>query len=250
MKTTSKIIPFFFVLLFTTSVFAQRTENQLFYAYKHTVKPEKIEEYKELMSKFASACREHNYPVSFSGWQSLSPNFYYFYRVKDYNTADQLGEEAWKIIPKMESGYAKKLFETVESWESFFVRSIDSLSYNPENSLAAGVELPYAEWWIDYHQTWTGGKYRKTFRKAVKMQKESNFDYPVSRLLPETGMNGPAIISVFWGKNPADLYAHMQKNWDNLSEEVQSMINDFPSTTRKFEKIPFWYQPDMSYSPE
>lgn len=250
MKATKIITSFVCLILISSTLVAQRTENQLFYATKHTVKPEKIEQYKDLMSKYASACKEHNYPFAFSGWQSTNPDFYYFYRVKDYNTADEIGVEAWKIVPKMESGYAKKLFETIESWDTFFLRNIDSLSYNPENGSVAGEELPYAEWWINYHQTWTGGKYRKTFRKGVDMQKKTNFDYPIYRLQSDIGMNGPAIISIFWGKNPADLYAHMQKNWNNLGEEVQSMINDFGSTTRKFEKIPFWYQPEMSYSPE
>ena len=63
-------------------------------------------------------------------------------------------------------------------------------------------------------------------------------------------MNGPAIITVFWGKNPADLYAHARKDWEMLGEEVREMINYLSSTTRKFEKIPFWRQKDLSYTPK
>ena len=153
----------------------------------------------------------------------------------------------WKIIPKLGSDYAKKLFETFESWDQLIIRSIDSLSYKPETSVEG---LVYAEWWINYYKPWNGMKYRKTFGRAVEMQKEANFKYPVNRFQGGIGMNGPVIITIFWGKNPADLYTHLAENWENLGEEVQKMINDFSSTTRKFEKIPFWRQKDLSYSPE
>ena len=96
----------------------------------------------------------------------------------------------------------------------------------------------------------TGSKYRNTFKRGVEMQKKTNFQYPIGRLQNEIGMNGPAIISIFRGKDPADLYSHLRKAWENLGEEVQEMINDFSSTTRKSEIIPFWRQKDLSYTPE
>lgn len=250
MKTTKLVFTFCLVLLFAAAVFAQQSENQLFAAFKHSVKPEKIDEYKELMKKFAAACKEHNYQFPYSVWQSTLPDFYLFYAVKDFNTAQELNNEAWKIVSKMESDYAEKLFETIESMDQFFLRSIDSLSYNPENGPVIGEDLVYAEWWIHYYKTWTGWKYRNTFKKAIEMDKKANFDYPISRFQPVFGMNGPAIITIFWGKNIADLYNHAEKDWEILGEEVREMINDFSSTTRKFEKIPFWYQKDMSYSTE
>jgi len=250
MKITKIIFAFLLVLLFAPSVIAQQTENQLFYTLKHTVKPEKIDEYKKLMKNFTSACKEHNYPFTIYGFQSLLPDFYYFYPVKDYNAVEEAGSEAWEIVPKLESDYAKKLFETIESWDNFFLRGIDSLSYNPENGPVIGEDLVYAEWWVSYHKTWTGMKYRNTFKRAIEMEKKANYEYPIYRFQNDIGMNGPAIITVFWGKNTADLYTHLAKDWEILGEEVQEMINDFSSTTRKFEKIQFWYQKDLSYSLE
>jgi len=250
MKTTKIIFVFLAVLLFAPSVIAQQMENQLYYVTKYTVKPEKIDEYKELMKKFASACKEYNYPFSFSTWQSSYPDFYYFYPVKDYNTIEEMGSAAWKIVPKLESDYAKKLFETIESWNQFFLRGIDSLSYNPENGPVIGEDLVYAEWWVNYHKTWTGSKYRNAFKQGVEILKKAKSEYPIYRFQSDIGMNGPAIITVFWGKNEADLNTHQDKGWENFGEEVQEMFNDFSSTTRKFEKIPFWYQKDLSYSSE
>jgi len=66
MKIKKFIIAFLLVLFFAFSVYAQQEENQLVYCQKHTVKPEKIDEYKELMKKFASACKEYNYPFAYS----------------------------------------------------------------------------------------------------------------------------------------------------------------------------------------
>ena len=247
MKTTKLILAFLLVLLFAPSAFAQEEENQLVYAFKHTVKPEKIDEYKELMKKFIIACKKYNYPFRISAWQSSLPDFYYFYPVKDYNAAKEVSSEAWEIVPKLESDYAKKLFETIESWEGFFLRGIDSLSYKPETSVEG---LVYAEWWINHYKTWTGSKYRNTFKRTVEMQKKANFEYPIRRFQSDIGMNGPAIITIFWGKNRADLNNQVEKIWENLGEEVQEMINDFSSTTRKFEKIQFRHLKELSYSPE
>ena len=97
------IVTFLLLSLYSPSVFAQQEGNRLVYAIKHKVKPEKIDEYKELMKKFASACKEYNYPVGISAWQSTFPDFYYFYAIDDYNTIEQLRSEAWEIVPKLGS---------------------------------------------------------------------------------------------------------------------------------------------------
>ena len=247
MKIKKIILSFLLLVFFAPSVFAQQEGNYLVYAVKHKVKPEKIDEYKELMKKFASACKEYNYPVRISAWQSALPDFYYFYPIDGYNTIEQLRSEAWKIVPQLGSDYAKKLFETIESFDDFFIRGIDSLSYNPATSVDG---LDYAEWWIHYYKTWTGGKYRNAFKQAVDIHKKSNYEYRIATFKDDIGMSGPAIITVFWAKDPADLYTHTGKAWESLGEDVQTMINDFRSTTRKFEKIPFWRQKELSYSPE
>jgi hypothetical protein len=241
------IFTFLLVLLYTPSVFAQQEGNQLYYAMKHSVKPEKIDEYKELMKKYTSACKEYNFPVGVSAWQSAFPDFYYFYRIDDYNAVEQLRSEQWKIEKKIGSDYVKKIFETIESFDDFFIRGIDSLSYNPTTNVDG---LDYAEWWVHYHKTWKRRIYINAFKQANDIHKKSNYEYPIATFKGDIGMNRPAIITVFWAKNPADLYAHTGKAWESLGEEVQTMINDFSSTTRKFEKIPFWRQKDLSYTPE
>lgn len=246
MKTTKFIIAFLLVLFIAPSSFAQQEENQLYHTIKHTVKPDKIDEYKELLKIFISVCKEYNYPFTFSVWESTFPNIYIFYPVKDYNTIEDLRSEWSKLIPNMEPGYMKKFTGTIESWEEFYIKAVDDISYKPE-SRADG--LVYAEWWIEYYLTGETNKYWSVFKKASEMQKKANFDYHISRYQADVGMNSPALISVFWGKSPADLYAHSEKAWDNLGEELQKKIKELRSTTRKFEKIPFWSL-DLSYSPE
>ena len=247
MKTTKLIFTFVLVLLFAPSVFAQEEVNQLFLASKLTVKPEKIDEYKELQKIWVSACKEHHYPFAFSVWESSLPNFYIFHPVKDYNFIEDSRSERGKMMPNMEPDYMKRLLGTVKSWDEFYLRADDDISYKPENR-ADG--LVYAEWWISYNKPGTGMKYRNAYKRAVEMQKKANYEYHISRYQADIGMISPAIISVHWGKNPADLYTHKEKAWDNLGEEVHEMFNELSSTTIKIKKIPFWYQKDLSYSPE
>jgi hypothetical protein len=228
-------------------VFAQSNENQLYYALKHSVKTGKIDEYRNLMSQLTEAYEKYNYPFTFSGWQSLIANFYYFYPVDDYNQVENLFQEAWKIIPELGEGFVQEFNRTIESWDDFFIRSIDSLSYNPENTTDLG--LVYAEWRIRYYASGEGMKYFETSKLVNETYKKINYDYPVSIFQGDIGMNRPNFFSVFWGKNPPDLYAHQRNSWENFDSELKNRIGD-NSATRKFEIIPFWYQEDLSYSPE
>jgi len=152
MKITKLIFAFIIGLFITTSVIAQSNENQLFYASKATVKPERIEQYIELSKKWASACKVQNYLYSFSVWRSNIYDFYWFYPVDDYNQVTEI-KEAWKIMTTLEEGFPAKYSENIEYVESFFIRWVDSLSYNPETSVDG---LVCAEWWIHYMKPGTG----------------------------------------------------------------------------------------------
>ena len=94
-------------------------------------------------------------------------------------------------------------------------------------------------------------KFRKAFRQAVEMQEKANSEYPTNTLHSDIGMNGgSSYISAFSGKDEADLYTHQAKAWESLGGETQQMIRDLTPIRRKFEKIPFWYQKELSYTPE
>jgi len=247
-KTAIIIFSFLLVVFFALSVYAQQEDNQLYYCIKNIVKPEKIDEFKELQKKFASACKEYNYPFAYSAWQSSTPDFYFFWPVKDYNEAKEVMNKAWgDVIPNIEQDWGAKYQETVDAWDDFFIKSIDNLSYNPETSVDG---LVYAEWWITYPKPGTGSEFNIFFKRAIEMDQKANFEYPIFRFQSDIGMSRPAIITVMWGKNPADLYAHSQEDGEILGEEVLEMWNDLKSKKRKSEKIPFWYMEDSSYSPE
>lgn len=248
MKITKLIFSFIIGLFITASVIAQSNENQLYYVSKATVEPESREQYIELSKKWASACKEHNYPFSFFVWQSNIYDFYWFYPVDDYNQVAETTSEAWKIVPTLEERFPAKYFENIKYVENFFIRWVDSLTYNPETSVDG---LVCAEWWIHYMKPGTGSEYRKAFKQAADIRKKANFKYPTGTLQSDIGMNGgSSYISVFWGKDVADLYLQYNKAWELLGEEAQQMINDLNPLRRKFEKIRFWYQEDLSYSIE
>lgn len=247
MKTKNIILSVLLVSFFIPVVFAQQDKNQLFYVLKHQVKSEKMEEYRASLELMVAACQEHNYSFAFSTWESELPDFYIFYPVKDYNTITDIRGEWAKLVPNMKSGFMERFIRSIESWEEFYLKADDDISYKPESTVDG---LVYVEWWIRYINLGERGKYRGVFRRASEMHEKSNFAYPILRCHADIGMNSPAIITVFWGKNLIDLYTHIEKGWDNFGEEVQGMINSLDQTTRKFEKIPFWYQEELSYTPE
>jgi len=248
MKTTQLIFAFVIALLITTSDFAQSNENQLYYVSKATVRAERIEQYIELSKTWAEACKEHKYEYSFSAWQSNIYDFYWFYPVDDYNAVKDISAKGWEMVSKLDKGFAKEYFENIEFSEDFFIHFIDSLTYNPKTSVDG---LVYAEWLIQYVKPWTGMKFRKAFKATTEVYQNKNFDFAVGTLRSDIGMNGgSSYIRVFWGKDVADLYTKQNKAWESLGEEVQQMIKDLTPLRRKFERIPFWYQKELSYIAE
>ena len=248
MKTTKLIFAFVIALIVTTSVIAQSNENQLYYVWEQKVVPDKIDNYIELTKTWVSACKEHDFPFLFSVWQSNIYDFYWFFQVDDYNHVEELRSAGGKIYPKMEDGFLSRFYENVEYTETFFIKNVDNLSYTPETKVDG---LVYAEWWIHYMKPRTEMKFRKAFRQAAEMQKNANDEYPTGVLHSDIGMKGgSSYISAFSGKDEADLYTHQAKAWESLGEETQQMIRDLTPIRRKFEKIPFWYRKNMSYSPE
>ena len=231
MKTKKIILSFLIVLFIAPLVFAQQEENQLIYCQKHTVKPEKIDEYKELMKKFAAACKEHNYPFAYSAWQSTHPDFYYFWPVKDYNVGKEVMDKAWgTVIPNMDQDWGSKFFETFESWDDFFLRGRDYLSYNPETNVDG---LDYAEWWVNYIKPGTDEQYRNAFKQAVDIDKKTNVEYRISRYFSDIGMNSrPAYITVFWGKNEALPSLALQLAKLNLVDRGK-LLNSLKTKIRK-----------------
>lgn len=248
MRTTKLIFSIIIGLCVTTSAFAQSNENQLFYASKATVKADKIEQYIGLSKKWAEACEEHNYEFSFTVWQSNIYDFYWFYPVDDYNAVKDITAKSWELVPKLDEGFVKEYLENIEFSEDFFIHYIDSLSYTPETPVEG---LVYAEWRISYNKPYSGMKFRKAFKHAVDMREQLNSEYPSGSLYGDIGMNGgECYIKVFWGKNPADLHTTQSETWNSFGEEVHQVIRDLQPSRRKFEVIPFWFQKEMSYSPE
>ena len=135
----------------------------------------------------------------------------------------------------------------MESWDNFFLKGIDNLSYDPENKVEG---LVYAEWLVKYFKSgevWTA---RNAYKQITEKLKLSNAEYPIGRFQGDIGMNGPVIITVFWGKDAADLNVHKNKTWVDYGEEGQKLLQDLNPITRKIEIIPFWFQEKLSYSPE
>ena len=235
-------------LFFSSTVLAQK--NQMWYVHKFQVHPDKIDDFKAMYKEYVKASKAHKKEHAFHISRSLGPVFYQFQRVKDNNGAGMLSKEAWRILDKMDESHVSMLWESIESWHGFFVKSIDSLSYYPENAPVMGEDLLYAEWWIQHIKNGSMSIYAKTFDLALEKNKAAGLTYPIGRFEVVLGMEKPAIFTVFWGKDPADLHAHLKKVWDALGPEVQEMINDFDEISRKSTRIQFWVQPELSYQPE
>ena len=61
----------------------------------------------------------------------------------------------------------------------------------------------------------------ETSKQANEALKKINHDFPVSIFQVDIGMNRPNYFTVFWGRNPPDLYAHQGNSWENFGSELK-----------------------------
>jgi hypothetical protein len=230
---------------------AQEENNgQLWFCWEATVHPEMQSQFIDLQVEFRTYFKEANFSYPISAWTDGMSHYYIFYPVKDYNEKDDIYAALWKAADLWGMDRMNKMWETVETHNTFYIRNIPELSYVPENPRLTDGEAIFAIWDMFFVDPAKDAEYRLTAKKFIAMLKSADFGDNVNLHIGDLGYEATAYLWTLYGKSPADLWTENEKLWETLGEEGQKLNQEALSLLNKREFKQFWYSEELSYFPE
>jgi hypothetical protein len=241
----------FFFSFFGSGTFAQEEgTGQLWFCWEATVKPAMEDQFIDLQDEIRTHFKEANFSYPISAWTDGAFHYYIFYPVKDYNEKNDVYAALWKAADLWGMDQANKMWETVETHNTFYIRYLPELSYMPGNPRLKDGETNYAIWDIWYVDPAKDAEFRQGAKKFAEMVKGVGFGDAINLHIGDIGYEGTAYLWTLYGKSPADFWTENEKLWDKLGEEGQKHSNEALKLLKKREFKQFWYVKELSYDPE
>lgn len=243
------IIALLLATLGNTNTFAQEENNgQLWFCWEATVKPARLNDFIELQVEFRTHFKEANFSYPISAWTDGMFHYFIFYPVKDYNEKDDIYAALWKAADLWGMDRMSKMWEAVETHNTFYIRHLPEFSYVPEKPRLKEGEAIFAIWDMMFVDPANDAEFRQAAKKFTGMLKSADFGDAVNLMIGDVGYEATAYLWTLYGKSPADFWTENEKLWDALGEEGQKL--NAKSLLKKREFKQFWYSEKLSYSPE
>ena len=224
--------------------------GQLWYCWEATVDPPLRSQFIELQIDYHSLFKENDFPYTISAWTDNNFQYYFFYPVDSYDDkngiysalfsiAEQWGEEMWN-----------KMWETVISHRTYFLRSQPEMSYTPEEPRLTNEEQNYAFWDIFYVKPSKQDEIYAWGKEFAALLKGKNYNDNTLMLAGDIGFEGSTFIGAVFGRNPADFWSQNEKMCELLGEDGSRMFRKWMGYVTKREWKQFWHLEKLSYFPE
>jgi len=252
-----KRIVFSFLFIALWAVFgsinasAQEGEKgQLWFCWEATVHPELQMEFVKLQFDFHSKFKEAGFSYPLYTWTDRHFGFYFFYPVDSYDDKSKIYRELWDVIPTWGEDNLSMMWEAVESHRTYFLQSLDEISFTPENQRLDELDMPYAYWDILHVTPAKEIEFVELMKKLMALQQAQNFDDPVQMLTSDIRYEGSVYIAALKGKDPVDMRLQNQKMWGLLGDEGGAIFQKMLTLLQKRESKEFWYLEDLTYIPD
>jgi len=247
-----KLIAILFFFSFCVSgTFAQEeSSGQLWFCWEATVNPAMEDQFIDLQVDFRTHFKEAGFSYPISAWTDGAFHYYIFYPVKDYNEKDDIYAALWKAADLYGMDRMNKMWETVETHTTFFIRYIPELSYVPDNPRLKGGEPNYAVWDMFFVDPAKDAEFRLQAEKFKEMVRSSGFGDAINLHIGDIGYEGTAYLWTLYGKSAGDFWTENEKLWDKLGEEGQKLNRETLSLLKRREFRQFWYVEALSYEPD
>jgi len=239
------------VCFFSTTSMGQDTEpkGQLWFCWEATVYPSLNSQFIDLQVDFHALFNENDFPYTISAWTDNNFHYYFFYPVESYDDkngiygalgpiAQQWGEEKWN-----------KMWETVQSHRTYFLKSLPEMSYIPEEPRLTNDEQTFAIWDMFYIRPDKDNELRALGKELSELQERKNFKDRIQMITGDLGYEGSVYIGVLYGKSPEDLWSQNKKMWELLGEEGVAIFQKWMNLASKRDYKQFWYLKELSYFP-
>ncbi len=245
------IIALLLATIGSTGANAQAENNgQLWFCWEATLIPARLNEFIELQVEFRTHFKEANFSYPISAWTDGMFHYYIFYPVKDYNEKDDIYAALWEAADLWGMDRMNKMWETVETHNTFYIRNIPELSYVPENPRLKDGEGIFAIWDMHFVEPAKDAEYRRAAKKYSEMLKGAGFGDYVNLHIGDLGYEATAYLWTLYGNSIADLWTENEKLWETLGEEGQEHNQKTLSLLKKREFKQFWYVKKLSYTPD
>ncbi|MEN8204074.1 MAG: hypothetical protein ABFS28_15860 [Bacteroidota bacterium] len=238
-------------LLGSSVTYAQEeTKGQLWFCWEATVDPAQEDQFMELQIEFRTHFKEAGFPYPISAWTDGMFHYYIFYPVKSYDEKDEIYAALWKAADLCGMDRMNKMWETVETHNTFYIRHLPEISYTPENPRLKEGEATFAVWDMMFVDPAKEMEFRQLVKKFTGMMKSAGFGDYLNFLIGDVGYEATAYLATLYGTSPADMWTENEKLWEMLGEEGQKLSREVLSLLKKREFKQFWYVKSLSYTPE
>ncbi len=252
MKQKLLSIAFCLIVCFTFATSSgqdSEPKGQLWFCWEATVNPTLSSQFIELQKDFQGLFKENDFPYAISGWTDNNFHYYFFYPVKSYNDKNDIYDALRTIIPQLGEEKWEKMWGTIMSHRTYFLKSLPEMSYTAEERRFSNDEMKYAIWDMLYVIPGKEDEIYALGKKLSALLMSKNYDDNIQMLEGDLGFEGSTYIGVLYGKNPADFWTQNRKMWELIGEEGQEIFNKWMSYIRKREFKQFWHLEGLSYSP-
>ena len=208
-------------------------KGQLWFCWEATVNPSLNSQFIDLQTDFHAPFKENGFPYTISAWWDNNFHYYFFYPVESYDDKNRIYEALGAIVQQWGEEKFNKMWETVVSHRTYFLRSQPETSYAPEEPRLTNDETTFAIWDIFYVIPGKENEIYALNKELSALIRSKNFDDNVQMLTGDIGFEGSTLIGVLYGKNPADFWSQNRKMWDLLGEEGQEIFQKWMSFVRK-----------------
>ena len=250
MQKTKALFLFVLVMFMTSAVFSQTTEKRLWMATEIIIKSDQIQNYETSLKEVAKLFKEHEFPYSYSVFQSGGFSYYMFFELKSLEDWDQILSTAYSTWEKIDPALFEKYRNCIQSFKRFTISDMPELNYSPVSQRIRQDEMNYAIWDVMYVKMGKEEAFMKEAKKFMTLAKQNEFGDPVLMLQGGLGLENPVYFGVLYGKDNIDMRQENRKLWDSFGEEGSKMYQNILATLRDREMIEFWFRRDLSLENE
>lgn len=251
-----KFLNIFIIVLLLASIggihtFAQGEDNgQLWFCWEASVKPPLRDQFIKLQLDFQSKLKENDFPYRFSTWSDGNFAYHFFYPVDSYNDKNDIYEALGAIAQQWGEDNFTKMWETVQSHRTYFIKSLPAMSYSPEEPRLANEEMTFAIWDMSYIKPGKESEVEALGRKYSALLKSKGYNDHIQMMKGDLGLEGSVYMGVVYGKDAEDMWSQNKKMWEQMGDEGSAIFQKWMAITDKREFKQFWNSKKLSYKPE
>ena len=235
---------------FTANVTAQEKNEQLWYCWEETVKPEMIDQYLELSNDFLELYKSENFPFAIYTWQAQPFVYELWTPINTLADIDKIAEASMKIVEKLgDEKYAA--FNNTKLYNREYTCTIkNDISYNPKNPDYNFNELIYEQCRILFIKSGKQKEYEEAQKWINKVREEKDYGCWLFTASGGFGYEEPCYIVMNANTNRENSMKALEKFQKENQDIWNKFVKKIQPLLRKPPVVYDWHLlKDLSYEP-